>query len=276
MAYKTAKRIKLNETVANIAACFVLFNPTIIFLSSVWGQIDIILSLLIAIAAILFIDGTKIVKTAGLLNPRIIACGAIYGLAILIKPQALMVGPVFFVAYIVYIINNDKRNQLNQALLNTVLAVLSAFAVILLVSFPFKPQLFGQEGLVKWLFEKYIGTVGGYNYASVEAYNFMSLIGGLWTNADKVVFLGLTYKHIGTIYGVCGHRYGCILCFRREKEQERAYTLHGVYVCGTVHIRALYARALHIPHISTVMLAAVAYKDKRLYLLSGLYSISAF
>lgn len=277
LAYKTAKRIKLNETVANIAACFVLFNPTIIFLSSVWGQIDIILSLLIAIAAILFIDGTKIVKTAGLLNPRIIACGAIYGLAILIKPQALMVGPVFFVAYIVYIINNDKRNQLNQALLNTVLAVLSAFAVILLVSFPFKPQLFGQEGLVKWLFEKYIGTVGGYNYASVEAYNFMSLIGGLWTNADKVVFLGLTYKHIGTILMVFVGIATAVYYVFGEKKNKSALILCMAFMFAGLFTFGHYMHERYIfPTLVLLVLAAVAYKDKRLYLLSGLYSISAF
>ncbi|NLB62062.1 MAG: hypothetical protein GX802_06585, partial [Clostridiales bacterium] len=277
LAYKTAKRIKLSESIANIAACFIAFNPTIVFLSSVWGQIDIILALGVVLAAILFIDGTKIVKTAGLLNPRIIACGAVYGLAILLKPQALMVGPVFFVAYVIYIVNNAKKKQFGQAFLNTVLAVLSAFAVIILLSIPFKPNPFGDEGLFVWLIQKYIGTVGGYNYASVEAYNFMALIGGLWDNADKVLFLGLTYKHLGSalmvivgiittlfyVFGEKKNRNALILCM--------AFMFAGLFTFGHyMHERYLF------PTMVLLVIAAVVYKDKRLYMLSGWFSVSMF
>ena len=151
----------------------VLFQPAAVVLSGAWGQIDSILTLLLLLTFVL------------LQKKRPVLAGAVYGLAVMTKWQALIYGPVLAAAYLLHI--STKKD-----VLKTVLAVLSAFAVILLVSFPFK----GSQGYF-WVVGRFLNAAGGYDYASVEAYNFQALLGGNWTAAAKELLPGITYKRIG-------------------------------------------------------------------------------
>lgn len=153
----------------------VIFNPAAVMLSGAWGQIDSILTLFLVLA---FVEFT---------NDRRIFAGALYGLAIMIKWQALIYGPVFACAYLLRL--RGKRDAAE-----TVGAVVSALAVIFLLSMPFK----GAQGIF-WVFEKFLKASGGYDYASVEAYNFLALCGGNWAPSGKQIFPGISYKVFGTV-----------------------------------------------------------------------------
>lgn len=89
-----AKRFSRNVTIALTA--ITALNLAFAFISGGWGQIDQLLGISVFAAAYLFMTNRRV------------AAGAVYGLAILLKPQALMVGPLFAVAYVVYIIDSGK------------------------------------------------------------------------------------------------------------------------------------------------------------------------
>ncbi len=151
-----------------------IFNPAAVILSGAWGQIDSILTLLL------------LLSFSELLQNRRISAGAIYGLAIMTKWQALIYGPVLAAAYLLSV---RSRNDA----VRTLGGVAAAVAVILGVSLPFH----GDQCLF-WVVERFLQSAGGYDYASVEAYNFMALCGGNWTASSDSIFLGISYKAFGT------------------------------------------------------------------------------
>ena len=59
---------------------------------------------------------------------------------------------------------------------------------------PFK----GEQDLF-WLVSRFLSASSGYDYASVEAYNYMALVGGNWKPAGEgLLGSALTYKQFGT------------------------------------------------------------------------------
>ncbi len=155
---------------------FVLFNPAAVVLSGAWGQIDSILTLLLLFS---FLE---------LLEERRISAGALYGLAIMVKWQALICGPVLAAAYLLRI--RSKKDALQ-----TFLAVVSALCVLFLFSLPFR----GEQGAF-WIASRFLHAAGGYDYASVEAYNFLALLGGNWAPASGKLLGGITYRAFGTVF----------------------------------------------------------------------------
>lgn len=79
-----------NGVLPLVLAAVVAFNPLFAFISGGWGQIDQVLTLLLLAVIFLF------------LNKKVILAGLVYGIAILVKPQALMAGPLLAVAYFAY------------------------------------------------------------------------------------------------------------------------------------------------------------------------------
>lgn len=154
---------------------FVILNPAVLYLSGAWGQIDSILTLF------LLLSFHRLLR-----NDRI-GAGALFGLAITFKWQALIYGPVLAAGYLLTM-------RRNRDILYTVLGVLAAFAVMFLVGLPFQ----GEQGSL-WMLERFLNAAGGYDYASVEAYNFLALCGGNWAPADKEFLLGITFKQLGTV-----------------------------------------------------------------------------
>ena len=114
LIYRLAKKNHMQERGALILAGMYAFAPTLMFVSGGWGQIDSVLALLIALVILL------------LQNDKRIFAGALYGLAILMKPQALMFGPILAVAFILDII--DHREKWAIKLLETIAAVLAVYA----------------------------------------------------------------------------------------------------------------------------------------------------
>jgi len=85
---------------------------------------------------------------------------------------------------------------------------------MLLISLPFK----GDQGLF-WFVGRFFNAAGGYDYASVEAYNFLALLGGNWAPAGRSVLGPITYKMIGMV-GILASLGAAIFlqfCDRRKK-----------------------------------------------------------
>ncbi len=171
---REARRERFSSGWVLLLGLLVIFQPAGVVLSGAWGQIDSILTLFLVLSFLELVRGRRV------------SAGALYGLAVMIKWQALIYGPVLAAAYFFHI--RSKKD-----LRDTALGVLAAIGVMLCVSLPFKG---GQK--LFWFVEKFFSAAGGYDYASVEAYNFLALLDGNWAPAGNKMILGISYKAFGT------------------------------------------------------------------------------
>ena len=85
-----ARKQRINNSGALILGGLVFLNPALLFLTGAWGQIDSILTLWLTISFLLLLD-----RKPGALDRNRILSGAVFGLAVMTKWQALMFGPVY-------------------------------------------------------------------------------------------------------------------------------------------------------------------------------------
>ena len=185
--FRIARR-KFRFAPSFVLMAIVALSPIMAYISGAWGQIDQILTVLI-------------VLTIYLLNSnRPILGGIVFGLAILMKPQALMVGPLIALAYILYIVDPDFFENSEVEIKNpgtagvrfvkTCIAVICAVALIIIAALPFSTKELPWYQLI---YNKYLGTATSYKYASVNAYNLYSLFGHNWAKTSAKTVFGLTF-----------------------------------------------------------------------------------
>ena len=166
-----AKERNRSDAAALLLAALMVLNPAAVYLSGAWAQIDSILTLLLLLSFRSF------------QKDRRILCGACYALAILTKWQALIYGPVLALLYIGTIATEKDPGRRGSGTLKTVLAVIVALCIIFAVSFPFR----GTMGPL-WIVNRFLKASSGYDYATVEGYNFFALLGANWRDAKLDVF----------------------------------------------------------------------------------------
>ena len=248
---------------ASMALCFtVAFNPAMAFLSGGWGQIDQVLTLLLVLAIWLFLEN------------KLTLCGLVYGLAILVKPQALMAGPLLAAAYFIKI-----KDQGKKAALGTIGGVIAAIGAILLLSLPFgggqgsvEVDLFGMTLRGPWVLEKLLGTATSYPYASVEAFNLFALFGGNWKSVESAFVSSITYGQWGTACILLSVIASICIYIKGRKERgclslSMAFLLAALFTLGQyMHERYLF------PVLLLIIISFIYYKDRRLFLCSLLFS----
>lgn len=258
---------KMSRKAALALLALAAFTPVVAYISSAWGQIDQVLALLLAIPVLLLYDRKPV------------WAGIVYGAAIIIKPQALMAGPLLAAAYIIYVLKGSpyKNASLGRGtarlfrfnkdgvalrLTETVLAVIGALAVIVLVSLPFK----GAQPWY-WLINKYYGTATSYAYASVNAYNFWALIGANWKSTD-IPFLGLTYGKWGTIFMALSVLLGIavyVFAVLRHRTCKGALPLAMAFMFSGIFTFGHYMHERYIfPALLLLLFAYLFYNDRRI------------
>lgn len=252
--YKLASRKGLSEAFSLALGALLLYCPVLMYVSGAWGQIDTLLTLGLVLACWC------------LQREKRVLAGIVYGLTILMKPQALMLGPLLAVAYIATI----PGKGWGKRLIMTVLGVAAAFAVLVVLSLPFKGT---QTGL--WLVEKYSGTVTSYQYASIEAFNLPALLGGNWKSVDMRV-LGVPYRIWGSIFIVVSVLASCTLYVFSKKRGKGA-----LYLCGALMLMLIFTLGhyMHERYMTPVlMLLLVAYiycRDRRILIAFGAVGTAA-
>lgn len=169
-----AKRFSIGDKTALLLAGLIVLNPAAVYLSGAWGQIDSILTVLLI--------GTFLILNMSREKPyyRLIA-GLLYGIAILMKWQALIFGPVLALMYVMTGVDQHGTKKFLQHVLWSIVAVVGALLVLLAGSLLFR----GKDMSLFWMVERYRSASSGYEYASIEAYNFMTLFGGNWASAKN-------------------------------------------------------------------------------------------
>lgn len=270
LVFKLARN-RLKFTPALLLMAIVAFSPLMIYISAGWGQIDQILAVLI-FAAILLLNFNK---------P--ILCGVFYGLAILMKPQALMVGPLMALAYGFYVFdkgffrasNLENPDKLWKRLLKTGIAVAAACLMIIITALPFSTKEMPWYDLI---YRKYLGTATSYKFASVNAYNIYTLFGKNWTPIDRTAIFGLNYGQVGTIGMVISVVTGGVLYVLGTTGKRRnpgalfiatAYTFVALFTLGHyMHERYLF------PMLLMLVGAYLFYGERRLLYFFFAYSVT--
>jgi len=140
------------------------FNPAIIYNSAIWGQVDSVYTLFLMFALMEFVSGKPMIA------------GTSLALAILTKPQSLVLVPLFALVIL-------KKHSLFKS----VKVSIASFTVFMLVALPFylNTSIFG-------LFKLYFSSYTQYPFNSLNALNIWSF-GGLF-QPDNKIFLFLTYR----------------------------------------------------------------------------------
>gem|GEM_PF-708826 len=170
-----AKECGRTDAEALLLGALAVLNPAAVYLSGAWGQIDSVLTLLL------------LLSFAAFRRNRRILCAVWYALAVLVKWQALIYGPVIAMAYLFTLGEKKEKADFWRGLLKTAAAVLLALLIIFAVSVPFR----GTMGTF-WIVSRFLSASTGYDYATVEGYNFFALLGANWTKAGQDLFSGRT------------------------------------------------------------------------------------
>lgn len=163
LVYNFASK-RFSSAVSAVFSAIIVFNPTTILNSAVWGQVDSILALF-CILTVYFSAEKKFI-------PAIAAFAA----GVLIKPQAIFVFPVLAFALVddIWLSPKYNPNKLIRHFITGICGVLTLF--ILFMPFGTNP-IHG----IKIIIEQYIETtMNQYNYMSVNAFNIFSAAGNNW------------------------------------------------------------------------------------------------
>ncbi|WP_025676655.1 glycosyltransferase 87 family protein [Paenibacillus polymyxa] len=245
MLYRLASK-RVGYGVSLGLAIFYVFNPAVFINSTFWGQVDSFFTMLIVGMIVLLVEN------------RIGWSAVLFTIAVLMKPQGIIYGPVLFFELL-------RQRKIQPWLLSVGGAVVTTILVIL-------PFSWGQEPL--WLLDLYKGTVGEYPYASVNAYNFFALIGGNYTQDTTTLFL-FSYHTWGMICIVLVTLFTWWMYIRSRKPQFAAAAalvlIAGVFTfASSMHERYLF------PAAALAVLAYLYLKDRRFLWLAGGFSLTIF
>ncbi len=170
---------QMGRTFGLLCSAFLLFNPAMYFNSSVWGQIDMVFILFIVLCLYY-------------LRKENTLLGALFfGIALLLKPQAIMLAPVVGLTYIYALFKKGKTEREILKMLGAAAMVAAVFAAGVIPFTGSQPS--------DWILHKYIGVIEEYQYASVNAYNLWGLLAANWVPADQN-FLFMPYQYWGIIF----------------------------------------------------------------------------
>ena len=205
-----------SSRLAWIAALSFLLNPALIIDSTVWGQTDSILAMLLLLALFL-------------LHERQIELGwAIATLAVLMKPQALLLVPLLVL---------QPRGWWRGP--RPLAAALAVVATVFVVAEPFRA-----DRPWSWLIDLYAGTTGYYAETSVNAMNLPALLFGMRAG-DGQIMAGLSLQTWGFVAGLLAGLPFLVTWLRRPQPSQQVHLLAAAalvaFCCLTrMHERYLY------------------------------------
>lgn len=170
-----------------MVAAAVLFNPAVIMLSAVWGQVDVVPAVFVLWSLFLLFTGPQSLR-------REIAALLLFAVAISMKPQAGFVVPVMLYAlYRRYLLRRPRSEVVGGALSIAMLGALSV-GLWLLSGLPFG------LGPIE-LFRFYSNSASEYPVTSANAFNLWGAI-GFWrpdSSGDFVAFASVPALYLGML-----------------------------------------------------------------------------
>ena len=182
-AYGRKKRIA-SPTWCSVVLVLMALLPVTILNSAAWGQMDSVLSFLLVLVTLLVLEEQW---------HLVLPC---YILAVLVKPQALMLG---FLGLTVLIVEWLRKKEARRRMLIG-LGLSALVAAVILI--PFSGQQ--QPG---WLIQLYGNTLSSYPYATVNTANLAYVFGGNWEGIEAAApfWANLLMAFFCTAYGLGWH-----------------------------------------------------------------------
>jgi len=223
-------RRKLGERPALLVAAAYLFCPAVFVNSAQWGQADSFCTMIL-LASVLLLYGERYVPS-----------GLLYGLAVICKPQMLVFAPL----YIFFAIKQRKWAGLG-------LGIACAVGAILLAAAPFTKNFD-----YWWLVRKYQATMDYYNFYSVNAYNYWTLIGRNWCGLPGGAHGALLTAGAPILAtAACG---GLVFCSKRKDSVFAAAPV----LMGVVYIFAVKMHERYLfPALLFILVCYLFVRDKR-------------
>lgn len=226
-----------------IALVFILFNPAFIFNSSIFGQFDGLFS------SILLLTIYFLVKN------KYYSASFFWGLAFLLKPQAILVLPIFLFYFL-------KNYSFRKIILMSVIAI----STVVIGFLPFFPNNFilGPIMLIANL-------LNYYPYTSIFAYNIWGLQ-GFWVE-DSILFLNTTYQSWGYLFFIL---YVAFVSFVGIKRKISLYSMTVLFSLGSFFlITRMHERYLY-PSLVFLIIVSCARRSPQLLMLTGILTLIHF
>lgn len=245
LIYNIAKK-HFSLEISMLLAAFYIFNPAAFINSTLWGQVDSFFTLIIISAVYMLCQ-----KKTGI-------SAALFTLGVLMKPQGIIFLPVLFFELV-------RQRNIKSFLKVAVMAMLTAAVVIL-------PFSINKDPL--WIFKLYTSTVNEYPYASLNAFNFFSLIGGNHVKDTSTLFL-LSYHSYGMIFIVLVTLISWFI-YMKGKDSAMAAVSALIIISGVFTFSVGMHERYLFPAVALSILSYIYLKDKRILLLSAGFSITSY
>lgn len=189
LIYKVLEKV-VSKKMAMYGMAFCLFNPVLIFNASIWGAFDGFMTLFLFLS-IYYLSQRKLILAS-----------VFFGISVLVKPQAIAIGPVFLF-WLIYTFS--QKTIVNNLLKLSLPAILTVF----ILSLPFFPSdpLFGYFNLFIQMAQDYKGN-------SLFAYNFWGVF-GFWID-DGTLLGPLSYRTWGILLMAIFWIYFFVLFYKKK------------------------------------------------------------
>lgn len=257
LIYKIAKK-KLKETGAAILAGIFLATPAVVLDGAVWAQVDSVFTLFIVLMCYLVTE------------KKLIPAYFAFAVGILIKPQSLIFTPVLIYGIVDQIFIESYRQDARPVFykkfwLNLGCGIL-AILMIGLFMLPF--------GFMD-AFAQYSETMGSYPYASVNAYNFWTLIGRNWSSQTEKLF-GLTYQRWGVLSIIATVLFSAVIHFKSKDRHSKYYFTAAIIVTSVFTLSVRMHERYVYPALALLLLSYAARPRKKLYLAYIFLALGSF
>jgi Gpi18-like mannosyltransferase len=245
LIYRLAAKY-FSAEISLLLSAFYIFNPAVFINSTFWGQVDSFFTLIVVLAVFM------------LSEKKVCLSAALFAAAVLMKPQGIIFLPVLFFELVR--LKSVKR---------FFAAVMTALGTALVIILPFS---FQQSPL--WIFKLFAGTIGEYPYASVNAFNFFSLIGANYMPDTSSLF-GLSYHTWGMMFIAMITVFSWFI-YIKGRSATFAFLAALIQIAGVFTFSVSMHERYLFPAAALSLLAFIYLKDKRLLWLFSGFSATSF
>jgi Gpi18-like mannosyltransferase len=232
-------------------AALYAFNPAVILDSSVWGQVDSVLTVFILLGVMLLEK-----------NPA--GAAASFTAALLIKPQALIFVPLPLLFFALRLVRRQQHAG----------ADLLVFTGTAIVTFCLGIFPFALDQNPGWIIAKYGATLASYPSATLNAFNLFALTGANLAPVEQTL-LALPYAVWGNIFIVATVGFAALVALR-GRESARFWYLP-LFLSASVFVLAAKMHERYLfPALALALGFYITSRDRRGLLLFAGFSLTLF
>lgn len=248
---------KVSTNKALLFSSIYSFNPVILLNSAIWGQVDSFHTLVLVFAIYM------------LTNKKYLFAYIAYTFSITIKPQSLIVAPIFIFSFYEYLklFNFSKRAFFN--LFTYGIACILTFIFLII---PFSLN-YGNLNFFT-VINQYISTISSYPYITINAYNFYAFLGLNWHNVNDTILFS-TYARIGIYFIIMISIFTLYILYKNKFSDIYFFAAALINTLTFMLSIKMHERYL-FPSLVFLLIAFIYTNNKKLLILYLGYSITLF